>query len=286
MTWTTAAAITEFGTAIKPTATEQSLIASRRSTVSNTLTAAFGSTSTLQIHSVKVIGSCDRNTVISPVGDVDLLAIFQGAAWPTYQYDSQAFLYRVREALNGRVAAGARGQAVRLDYASGPRVDVAPVFFRGAGLGYHLPKGDKTWILTDPDKQKSHLAQRQTNLGGHLRPLSRLVKAWNRAHSQRFSSFHIEVMVAAHFYSLGGDYREALKMLFNSVSIYVEDPAGYGGDLASARMSWDQQQAAIQSLRSAGTRATNAVAAEARGDHQEAMRLWRIVLGSSFPAYG
>jgi len=39
-------------------------------------------------------------------------------------------------------------------------------------------------------------------------------------------------------------------------------------------------------MQSAYDRAVSANAAEARGDHEEAIRLWRIVFGDEFPAYG
>jgi hypothetical protein len=39
-------------------------------------------------------------------------------------------------------------------------------------------------------------------------------------------------------------------------------------------------------LLSAHKRAQEANAAEARGDHEEAIRLWKIILGSDFPNYG
>src|SRR5689334_5125202 len=50
--------------------------------------------------------------------------------WSTYQYDSQAFLYRVRDALQAVSTVrlvGARAQAVRFFSTDAPWVDVAPV---------------------------------------------------------------------------------------------------------------------------------------------------------------
>ena len=44
--------------------------------------------------------------------------------------------------------------------------------------------------------------------------------------------------------------------------------------------------ALLLNLESARGRAARANAAEASGDHQEAIRLWRIIFGDEFPAYG
>lgn len=94
-------------------------------------------------------------------------------------------------------------------------------------------------------------------------------------------------MVGTVFGSLGSNYRDALWKFFDWARNYlhVSDPAGHGGDLAQ-RLTWSQQQAVIGSLASARDRARTAIDAEDRGDHAEAIRLWRIILGDEFPTYG
>jgi nucleotide-binding universal stress UspA family protein len=94
-------------------------------------------------------------------------------------------------------------------------------------------------------------------------------------------------MVAKTFTSLGSKYRDAAWKFFDwgRSSLHVTDPAGYSGDLA-AKFTWDQTQAIEASLASARDRARNALDAEESGDHVEAIRLWRIIFGDLFPAYG
>jgi hypothetical protein len=65
----------------------------------------------------------------------------------------------------------------------------------------------------------------------------------------------------------------------------VNDPAGYSGDL-STYLTPTSRASVNDSLKVAQDRATLALAAENRGDHREAIRLWGIILGSSFPTYG
>ncbi|PWS40729.1 hypothetical protein DKT74_31375 [Streptomyces sp. ZEA17I] len=72
---------------------------------------------------------------------------------------------------------------------------------------------------------------------------------------------------------------------YNLYNLSVQDPAGFSGDL-STYLSWASKGAANDSLKSARDRADLALAAENRGDHREAIRLWRIILGNDFPMYG
>ena len=289
MATTVAKAFEEFLEFLEPTATEKDTIKGRAGSVSGYLSSAFSSTSDMPLADTRLIGSGAKGTAIHVVDDVDVLAAFGNsqAVYNRYRYDSKQFLYRVKAALDGyRVnVVGARGQAVRLFYQSGPWADIAPVLPVEGG-GYYLPAGDGSWMLTNPDNDIVWFNQHNAELGYHLKPMVKLVKAWNRAHSSRFGSFHLEVMVATAFSGLGGNYREALKLWFEAPHISVRAPStsavldGYMPYLSPARRE------ALSVLSSSAERAANALAAEASGDHAEAMRIWRIVLGGDFPAYG
>jgi hypothetical protein len=95
------------------------------------------------------------------------------------------------------------------------------------------------------------------------------------------------VLAANTFSSLNNDRRNALEVFFNGIyyGLSVQDPAGHSGDLSSY-LTPLQRDAVNASLLSAHKRAQEANAAEARGDHEEAIRLWKIILGSDFPNYG
>lgn len=97
-------------------------------------------------------------------------------------------------------------------------------------------------------------------------------------------SFHLETVAGTVFSSLGSNYRDALQKFFEWAPdrLSVNDPGGQSGDL-SAYLSWTAREQLRQAMASAAERATKALAAEARGDHAESKRLWRIVLGDDFP---
>lgn len=291
MALTTAVAFNQFKEKLLLTDAQKELVKSRRTTTAGYLTESFLSTSDLPLRTTKLIGSAGRNTIIRPLDDIDVLAIFNNKDniyERLYKNDSQKFLYRIRDALNKYQVevVGARGQAVRLFYKQAPHVDIAPVF-QWSSAGYALPNGTGGWLTTDPDVHDEWINKRHDELNNQLKPMIRMVKRWNNVHSKYLKGFHIEVMLATVFNSIGGNSRDACAKFFEWCQNYltVPDPAGHSGDL-STYLSRTSRANVLSNMKSAQDRATKANTAEAGGDHREAIRLWRLIFGDEFPTYG
>lgn len=288
MALTTAQAFAQFLTDITATDFQtKTFIPNRKQSVDTKLFDKFPGTSDIPYSEGILMGSAAKSTIVRPFDDIDVLAVFSNnkGAWAKYQYDSKAFIYRIRDAYNGTSIqqVGTRGQAIRVFYKSGGHVDVAPVFWRGEDI-YHLPNGAGGWILTAPVTAKTWFSTRNQELGYNLAPLVRLLKSWNRTHSKRMRSFHLETLAATVFKTLGSNSRSSLQRFFEWAPdrLYVDDPGGQGGDLSSYLTSQGRTELKAV-LASAAERAKKANDAEARGDHAEAKRLWKIVLGDDFP---
>ena len=128
------------------------------------------------------------------------------------------------------------------------------------------------------------MSEQNAALGCNLKPLIRLLKRWNREHSSHLRSFHLEVMVAETFGTLGSDRRAASQKFFEWADshINVKDPAGHSWDLSSY-MTWYAKLEFKSLLDSSNRRAKKAIKAEESGNRAEAMRLWRIIYGPEFP---
>lgn len=103
MTLTTAKAFDEFKDKLILTETQKETVKSRRDTTTGYLEDAFPSSSDLPLKTTYLMGSAGRDTIIRPIDDVDVLAVFTNKDDifdRLYRYDSQKFLYRVRDALN------------------------------------------------------------------------------------------------------------------------------------------------------------------------------------------
>lgn len=289
MTLTTTQAMSKFLEDITITDYQKtSIVGARKNRVVENLTASFPSTSDLPFAHAVLIGSAAKGTIVRPIDDIDVMAVFSNSqnAWSKYRWDSRSFLYRIRQAYNGLEVAqvGARGQAVRVFFQSGGHVDVAPVFSHGNDV-FGLPSGDGGWINTAPTTGNTWFTQRNAALSYNLAPTVRLLKKWNVAHSKRMRSFHLETVAGTVFSKLGSSRQQALTSFFQWAPNHldVSDPGGQSGVLTSY-LSWSARQDLVSALAAAADRSQKAVAAEAVGNHTEAKRLWRIVLGDGFPS--
>jgi Second Messenger Oligonucleotide or Dinucleotide Synthetase domain len=266
-----------------------SIVEGRRDRVVEHLTEAFPSTSNMPFYQGRLMGSASKGTIVRPPDDIDVLAIFsnENNAWDKYRNDSQSFLYRVKRSYDGKLTAqvGARGQAIRLFFKTGGHVDIAPVFIQSTADGvYWLPSGDGSWIKTAPFIANKWFADKNSALDYNLTGLVRLLKKWNSAHSKRLKSFHLETIAGNTFGTLSSNRRSSLQKFFEWAGGYldVSDPGGQSG-LLSGYLSYTTRNEVKQSFEAAADRAIKANEAEESGDHAEAKRLWRIVLGESFP---
>lgn len=291
---TTADAFNQFAEKITPTEAQKTTMAGRRDKAHEVLKDEFSGTN-MPLVKTKLIGSAGRNTIIRPIDDVDVFAVFNDdTVWGQYQSDSTKLLYRVRDVLNAKynVKVGSRGQAVRLFFTQAPNVEIVPAF-AVVGGGYYIPAGTKNWLgggnwqQTDPYVHEAFLSKRNTELGNNLKRLTRFLKRWNAVHGRRFSSFHLEMVVQECFSSIGTNSRDNCHRFFewapNHLDVY--DPAGYSGNLAGG-LDWTRRQAITTALKSAYDRSGLALEAEGKGDHAESIRLWRIIFGDEFPTYG
>lgn len=287
---TVAKSFDEFKATIQLDDSHWKTVKSRKESVHEHLSKYFPSSSDLPLSRSKLIGSAERNTIIRPLNDLDIMAVFdnKNGIFEKYRYDSFAFITRIRNALDKyRVeVVGTRGQAVRLFYKVPPHADIAPVFEWTNG-GYALPNGKGGWLTTNPDVHASYMAKRNSELSSNLKPLVRVLKRWNQVHGRRLNSFHLEVIAAHPFSNIGSSSREALKMFFENAHSFlsVSDPAGHSGDLSTYLTTLGRSQV-LASFRTAYERSVRANQAEAAGRTEEAINLWRIVLGGDFPAYG
>lgn len=133
MTLTTAQAFDKFLEDITATDNQKSsFIPNRKTSVDKKMGDAFPSTSDMPYSRGLPMGSASKGTIIRPLDDIDVLAVFDNVnnAWDKYRFDSKSFIYRIRNAYDGVMIqqVGTRGQAVRVFYQTGGHVDVAPVF--------------------------------------------------------------------------------------------------------------------------------------------------------------
>jgi Second Messenger Oligonucleotide or Dinucleotide Synthetase domain len=287
MKLTTRQAFDKFIRNISPTEAQREQAIRNCQRARSYLETVFSSSSVMPLDRTLVIGSAARNTIIAPAQGVDLMAQFANSdgVLGKYRHDSRLFFQHIARALGAETAIAKmrQGQAIRLFYADGPVIDIAPVFkYRDAG--YMLPTSDGGWIIIDPEAQDRWFAERCEIAGKNLRLAVRLARHWNRVHRSRFQPYHLEVLTTNTFESIGSNWPDSLAKLFSWApeSIRMRDPAGHLG-----RLDYYLSEGALRAIRSrfadAANRANQALLAEANSDHATAKGLWRIELGEEFP---
>jgi hypothetical protein len=240
-------------------------------------------------------GSYRRSTMIAPLkeADVDIVAVMD----PSYfeQWGGQASLLdKVRRVLLKRYPTTLRisrdGQAVTIQFTDF-FVDVVPAFNRQGG-GFLIPDSiRKTWIATDTKKHVDVWAEANKKHGFKLVPIIKMVKAWNKLHSELLRSFSLEALILQTLSNVNiSDYPSGVRYFFEKARTQIRsgvyDPAGYGGNVVSYLDTYEKVNQVVTRLESVYQRAIDAEGYEQRGRTDLAFDKWRMIFGDYFPAYG
>ncbi len=271
---------------IEITNLQASTVASRQTNVRNELA------NEMAVIDSFLVGSYKRNTMISPLSkaDVDVFMVMDSSY---FEPNGQAsFLDKVKRAMarsynNSDISRN--GQAVTIRFTDFT-VDIVPAFNRQGG-GYLIPDSImKRWISTNPKQHISLWSDLNRERNGYFIPVVKMLKCWNRSHSAKFRSFHLEC-VARSIFNMAGikNYPSAIKYFFDQARwhfTHVADPAGYGGNVADYLDTQAKKDEIIIRLESASTKATEAIDYATAGYNELAFDKWRIIFGDYFPAYG
>jgi hypothetical protein len=238
-------------------------------------------------------GSYKRSTMIAPLAeaDIDIFVILD----PSYfkKYTPATLLDRVRAVLLETYPKTPRisrnGQAVTITFTDFT-VDVVPGFHQKGG-GYLIPDSRSgRWISTDPTIHDSKLAAANRCHQGDLVPLVKIIKGWNKAISDAFVGFYLELMttdilLGVTISNFPSGVRFVLDRGRERIKCMMIDPAGFG-DQVNGLAGVATVTEAVSRFTTAYNRAAKAELLAAGGKVEAAIDEWRKVFGSYFPAYG
>ena len=242
------------------------------------------------------IGSYDRGTVIRWRRDIDVLvALAHDPYWARYGDDSAAMLRWLRDRLNaayGDTAVSTRQIAIRMALGDDLQVDLVPGFVR-KGEGFLIPNGKGRWMSTNPPYHAVLMTASNVRLDVRLKPLVKLLKAWNESNTRHLRSFHLEMMVEEMWEheTAVPDYPSALATSLRKLTTWVEhpmlDPWLDAGAVRLDTYLSDEERARVSRMFAADRkRADEALALDRAGRVREAFEKWRDVFPGRFPAYG
>lgn len=241
-------------------------------------------------------GSYSRDTFNKGSSDIDVFAVVsrdemrRGDNYIT----SNTALNRFKNELEGRfwnTKVYRDIQAVVVQF-NDCQVDVVPAFFKGVTPQnwplYSIPNGADGWMKASPALHNTYIAKENKPAAGKIRGTARLLKFWRDA-AQRvpISSFHIELTLAATGICKGAKsyadcVAETFQILARQECRGIKDPMKVSGHVPAVK-SESQRESALKSVRYSRDKALDALAADSRGDLNEARRLWDIVFNRQFP---
>lgn len=242
------------------------------------------------------IGSYGRKSIIRWERDLDVMVVLNHTVyWARYKDNSQAFLYWLRDALNKKYSGttvSTKQVAIRMELSENLKVDLVAGFDRNGG-GFLIPDGKGGWQSTNPPFHDDLVTKANVRLGSQLKPLVRLMKAWNiDGNSHRLRSFHLEMMVERMWRSANSlavmpqAVAATLKGGGGWTRVNFPDPWTGSGQNIDSYLDSETRRKAADTMDGDAKRAAEAIAYQAAGNHKAAIERWKVVFGSRFPAYG
>ncbi|MGN6418391.1 MAG: hypothetical protein ACTHMC_12925 [Pseudobacter sp.] len=157
---------------------------------------------------------------------------------------------------------------------------------------YLIPNGYGEWMMTDPRIDRKRVADLNQKHSGHLLPVLRLSKYWQRRKTMpAMQSYLFETMCLDYFAKLPTSIQQwpdrVIPGLFNYISqaVYqiILDPKGLKTDLNNLSMS-DKYAISIKAAADYQI-ALQAIEMENNHDHEGCIGAWGKIFGPEFPKY-
>lgn len=242
------------------------------------------------------IGSYERGTIIRWRRDIDVMVALHYATYKArYDDDSAGMLRWLRDRLNteyGDTNVSTKQVAIRMALGGDLQVDLVPTFPRSGG-GYLMPDGFGGWRSTNPPFHAAAMSRANADLDLELKPLVRVMKAWNDSNSHHLQSFNLEMMVWEMWHNekalpaLPQAVSDTLRKGVTWMKYPMSDPWPDAPNRAiDTYLSSDERGVVERLFEADHKRAEEALAHDRAGRTKEAFDRWGTVFVGRFPSYG
>jgi predicted nucleotidyltransferase len=187
---------------ISSTSPENAKILTSVTTLKTRLKSYFGN----DISSVEEFGSYKRDTILPRLhdenSDVDLMIMFNHSVInvnpSTYRKRLHEFAdkyYASSEAYKSKPTV-----VLQLNHIKYDLVPAHQEYSSWRGTTTYIPESDTGWMTTDPHGFNNELTEKNKNNNNHIRPVIRLLKAWNAKAGYPIESFSLEKEIVGQTY--------------------------------------------------------------------------------------
>ncbi|MFM6129198.1 MAG: SMODS domain-containing nucleotidyltransferase [Sphaerospermopsis kisseleviana] len=238
-------------------------------------------------------GSIPKYTALRANADLDVMVVLN---WTKHIKDKTptAVLQDVRNALaEWRNGVRRNGQAVTLYYVTWPNVDVVPVSRTdnpdGTIMHYNVPDSNTdTWIKSRPKALAAAIEAKSTECGYNFRRIIKMIKHWNRVHSNYLRSYHIEVLALQVFSGNLDDTPWQIFQFFEKARPLLKGLLWYDTGFADDYLSVTDREQVLRRFDTAIEKSRLAwhYTYGDKSDHKSAIEVWKQIFGDQFPGYG
>ncbi|MBK9130612.1 MAG: nucleotidyltransferase [Gammaproteobacteria bacterium] len=287
MPYTVEASFSEFFDNINLSGDHREIANRRRDDIVNTLEKNF------KILEAFSTGSIPKFTALKNHADLDVIVVLHYGQHIKGKTPTQV-LNDVRTALAGwRTGARKNGQAVTLHYQTWPNVDIVPTSRvaddQGNIIHYEVPDSNTDkWISSKPKVHASDIEAKSSSCGANFRRIIKMIKHWNRIHSDYLQSYHIEVLALNVFNYNLDDTPWGVFQFFDSAKPLLTNNLWHGLGWADEYLTAKDRQEVLKRFDTAielSRFAWHKTYGENQ-DHKGAIELWKQIFGDKFPAYG
>lgn len=189
-------------------------------------------------------GSFGAGTGVRHKSDTDYFAVFPDASlWSDSSYTLRQIKESIQSTFSRTEGIIVNSPAIRIPFGTyaSEMMEITPCCTNGTVntdygnfYKYHIPNGSGGWHDSSPSAFNAYVNHHDKRLGGKLKPLIQLVKAWKYYNDAPISSFYLEVRVTKYaegensiIYDI--DLYRFFKYLSDNDLPSINDPLGISG---------------------------------------------------------
>lgn len=238
-------------------------------------------------------GSIQKYTALKGHADLDIIVALHYGKHVQGKKPSEV-LQAVRDALGEyRTNVRKNGQAVTLYYETWPNVDVVPVARHVDDnkniTHYEVPNiHTEGWIKSNPKTHAANIEAKASECGQNFRRIIKMIKHWNKGHSDYLQSYHIEVLAQEVFSGPLNDITWHIHKFFEDAITLLQKPYWYGFGFADEYLTANDRQEVLKRFNTAYDLSLTAWyhTYNGRNEHAQAIAVWQKIFGDKFPSYG
>jgi hypothetical protein len=238
-------------------------------------------------------GSIPKYTALKNHADLDVIVALHYGRHIKGKTPTQV-LQAVRDSLaEWRTGTRRNGQAVTLYYRTWPNVDIVPVSRvvndDGSVSHYNVPDSNTdNWIASRPKKHATEIGRKSSECGFNFRRIIKMIKHWNKAHSNYLRSYHIEVLALSVFDANLDDTPWNVFQFFEKARPLLASNLWHELGFADSYLSWADRTEVLKRFDTAIVNSRSAwhKTYGVNDDHKGAIEIWKQMFGDQFPAYG